>query len=1028
LVNNDYGMNSGALSVSVGIPSPTNGNSLIAVIGTRGNTDSRVKSITQSGVTNWQRAAQKTNGSGVTTEIWYAAGVNNAGRQVTVTLEQSLRASVVVAEYTGVLLSPGPLDRWSLGNSGSSPNASTGSTTAATQQNYELYIGAIANIDDSVVYSNWTSTFTKVRESSSAGGVAGDRNKTVLFDSLATSMGTPSMSATLTPAKPWAGVIVTFRTVASEASQCPGASGDACLPQACVPDSCVRESCEESIGRWCQNKSPATACTVSTDCRPEWDDGSCNISQTPCDPDLTGQCPTGQVCVPGDRCINLENSAVASPGANPIQPAAPGSLKIIPWTINDKIVGRGRKGIKIAWTAPGGSTVITGFRVYRGTSPDGPFCALLDGGGATPPLPQEVSGLCVGDVPPSERTVDQDAYNQDLSSPYITTGLPALQFYWDRTVANERIYYYRVSQIEGMLETPFEATHQIWGQQLGYDKDTLPPPQGFKAWASQVGNLTDKQGIVLKWCPVCAPNVANPPCAQTASDLPTLTEYRVYRTGRKKGNMRLLARLDPTCLLPNKRCEITRSEIPGGNACVTSGNLPRLDPVTREPSCAKITPMTGTCNNTTGPRCGIVDQTFTCWPQTTALIKPYQYYNNYSYLVTALHQDASGLWTESMPSNENQGWLNYCAIGTNECAPDTMCNPRRDPDGDGEYLICGDEDAQLYSPDADWTPSDEQIADAWVWPASDDGEAPDDLVAPHRTIGQTIPPDPPARFLFYHLDHLGSPRLILDAAGVKVSEHNYLPFGEEKSPQPDPSLNNRGFTGHQRDQETGLDYMVARYYSSSLGRFMAVDPGEDSALEDPQSWNKYAYVRNNPLRSIDPDGTNLWDLFKKLYNYVDQQTGGALSQSLVILGDQPIDPEPAAEAVEAAESLSGAVDATTGAGTNAPKEVVVDAAKHPESAAHIQDAQAAGQPSTLTVDRGGAQGRRQEALGDTPTQPGKDRDEYPPAMFQEGGQGASVRPVSPSDNRGAGACIGNQCRELADGAKVEVKVKEKDKK
>ncbi|MGH9895547.1 MAG: RHS repeat-associated core domain-containing protein, partial [bacterium] len=63
-------------------------------------------------------------------------------------------------------------------------------------------------------------------------------------------------------------------------------------------------------------------------------------------------------------------------------------------------------------------------------------------------------------------------------------------------------------------------------------------------------------------------------------------------------------------------------------------------------------------------------------------------------------------------------------------------------------------------------------------------------------------------------------------------------------------------TGHERDRESGLDYMVARYYSSSLGRFMAVDPGDDTEAEDPQSWNRYAYVGNNPLAYADPDGTS----------------------------------------------------------------------------------------------------------------------------------------------------------------------------
>jgi RHS repeat-associated protein len=58
----------------------------------------------------------------------------------------------------------------------------------------------------------------------------------------------------------------------------------------------------------------------------------------------------------------------------------------------------------------------------------------------------------------------------------------------------------------------------------------------------------------------------------------------------------------------------------------------------------------------------------------------------------------------------------------------------------------------------------------------------------------------------------------------------------------------------QVNDAAGMDYMVARYYSSSLGRFMAVDPGDDTALEDPQSWNQYAYVRNSPPRFYDPDG------------------------------------------------------------------------------------------------------------------------------------------------------------------------------
>jgi hypothetical protein len=48
--------------------------------------------------------------------------------------------------------------------------------------------------------------------------------------------------------------------------------------------------------------------------------------------------------------------------------------------------------------------------------------------------------------------------------------------------------------------------------------------------------------------------------------------------------------------------------------------------------------------------------------------------------------------------------------------------------------------------------------------------------------------------------------------------------------------------------------MLARCYSSSLGRFMAVDPGNDTQPQNPQSWNKYAYVKNNPISAFDPTG------------------------------------------------------------------------------------------------------------------------------------------------------------------------------
>lgn len=62
------------------------------------------------------------------------------------------------------------------------------------------------------------------------------------------------------------------------------------------------------------------------------------------------------------------------------------------------------------------------------------------------------------------------------------------------------------------------------------------------------------------------------------------------------------------------------------------------------------------------------------------------------------------------------------------------------------------------------------------------------------------------------------------------------------------------FTGKERDTESGNDYFGARYYGSSMGRFMSPDDGTGQHPNDPQSWNYYSYALNNPLRYIDPNG------------------------------------------------------------------------------------------------------------------------------------------------------------------------------
>ncbi|WP_061453211.1 NucA/NucB deoxyribonuclease domain-containing protein, partial [Streptococcus oralis] len=98
--------------------------------------------------------------------------------------------------------------------------------------------------------------------------------------------------------------------------------------------------------------------------------------------------------------------------------------------------------------------------------------------------------------------------------------------------------------------------------------------------------------------------------------------------------------------------------------------------------------------------------------------------------------------------------------------------------------------------------------------------------------------------------------------------------------------------------------------------------------------------------------------------------------------------------------------------------VNISKSKYPETAQHIEDAIKNGQPSILTIDRENAKLNRKEALRGTKKVPNKDLDEYPPAMFKEGGAGASVRPIGRSDNRGSGSTAGHQLRPYDDGTKV----------
>jgi len=114
-------------------------------------------------------------------------------------------------------------------------------------------------------------------------------------------------------------------------------------------------------------------------------------------------------------------------------------------------------------------------------------------------------------------------------------------------------------------------------------------------------------------------------------------------------------------------------------------------------------------------------------------------------------------------------------------------------------------------------------------------------------------------------DHLGSPRVVTNSAATVISRHDYMPFGEELGSGIGGRTTGMGFvttdgqrqqfTQKERDTETGLDDFGERYYRSTQGRFVSVDPlGASAIVSDPQSFNRYTYVLNNPLKYVDPDG------------------------------------------------------------------------------------------------------------------------------------------------------------------------------
>jgi len=111
---------------------------------------------------------------------------------------------------------------------------------------------------------------------------------------------------------------------------------------------------------------------------------------------------------------------------------------------------------------------------------------------------------------------------------------------------------------------------------------------------------------------------------------------------------------------------------------------------------------------------------------------------------------------------------------------------------------------------------------------------------------------------YFGVDHLGTVRYTKtysygENLWVYETTHDYEPFGVEL-PGKDLCGNTHQYTGHERDQETGNDYMHFRYFGNSMGRFMKPDSVFQGAAVNPQGFNLYSYVAGNPVNLTDPTG------------------------------------------------------------------------------------------------------------------------------------------------------------------------------
>jgi len=297
--------------------------------------------------------------------------------------------------------------------------------------------------------------------------------------------------------------------------------------------------------------------------------------------------------------------------------------------------------------------------------------------------------------------------------------------------------------------------------------------------------------------------------------------------------------------------------------------------------------------------------------------------------------------------------------------------------------------------------------------------------------------------------------LVSHERGRILEETHFYPFGLTMAGISSKAAggvgNRKGYNGNEIQNKefidgSGLEVydFNARIYDQQLGRFMQIDPQSEEG--DQESWSPYHFGYNNPVYFSDPDGKipvplivgaiwayrayRAYRAVKTVHSTV--RTVQAMTKNEVPHASRLVEEGTKAlrrnfevqtlqtgdKAQKVGDQIGALADEKK---QERPVELVIDANKHPESAHHGQEAEENGIKTEGIIDRKGAAQRRRENLKGKETEPGKDRDEFPPAVIKTDGK-VSVKSISSSDNRGAGASIGHQIRNLPDNTRVIIRI------